>query len=175
MQRNFPSIVRIFVFAKGFWCVGLLLLVGCGGSEGPAIAPVKGIVTFNGKPLEGAEVTFRVKDSARFSVGLTNDKGEYRLTTLNTDDGALVGENLISIRQISKDSIGASGASPEDMQSGKSKAAAGGISQPWKNADKIRGASGAVIPPKYGNAEKSGLKRTVVLGEKNDFNFDLKP
>lgn len=150
-----------------------LLTLGCG-TEGPKIAPVKGVVTLGGKPLDGAEVTFRVKDSPWVSVGVTNDKGEFELTTLSTNDGAIVGENLISIRQLPKDLPGASGMSPEEMQGGgKEKAASGQPFQPWKTASKVLAKSN--VPPNYGNPEKSGLKRSVVVGLKNEFNFDLKP
>ena len=171
MRMNFDPSWRF----RFFECLFVICLVslGCGGNDGPVVAPVKGVVTFDGKPLAGAEVIYRVKDSPRVSVGLTDDKGEYRLTTFNTDDGAIVGDNLISIRQIPKDLPGVSGTSLADMQSGKAKVDAGSALQPWKNSDKVLGAS--TIPPKYGNPEKSGLKRTVVLGDKNEFNLDLKP
>ena len=169
MRSDFDSTRRVY-------CLLCLLLVsqfsfGCGG---PVMAPVKGVVTVNGKPVEGAEVCFKVKDASQASVGLTNDKGEYELTTFNTNDGAIVGENLVAIRQIPKDvaSMSSAGPSPEEMKSGKSDFR--GVSRSMEKAIKN---SNGVIPMKYANAEKSGLKRTVGLGDKNknNFNFDLKP
>lgn len=146
--------------------------LGCGGtSDGPTVAPVKGVVTLNGKPVEGVQVIFSVKDGARSSYGATNDKGEYELTTMNTNDGAIVGENLVAIRQTPKESADLSAMpSAEAMKSGK---APMGVKKPSGDAKKSQNSS--VIPAKYADAEKSGLKRTVVLGEPNNFDFDLKP
>lgn len=149
-------------------------LLGCGGDkEGPVVAPVKGVVTANGKPIEGAIVEFAIKDFSRLSTGLTNDKGEYELTTMNTNDGAVVGENLVAIRQAPKESAGMAPAMDlEAMKTGKMDHK--GPSKPV-DLKKIHQNSNAVVPPKYADRDKSGLKRTVVAGEKNVFNFELKP
>ncbi len=159
-----------------FGCLCLLVVctssLGCGGSGDPTIAPVKGIVSLDGKPVEGVQIIFQVQDSPRSSMGITNDKGEYKLTTFNTDDGAIVGENSVSIVQMSKDSGGVSGISINDMQSGKVNVDGGAGFR--KNAEKSLAAKTA-IPKKYANPKESGFKRAVVLGSKNEFNFDLKP
>ncbi|MGE3821108.1 MAG: carboxypeptidase-like regulatory domain-containing protein [Isosphaeraceae bacterium] len=58
----------------------LLALVGCGES-GPKLVPVSGVVTLNGKPLEGAEVSF-VPDPTNKDSTPGNDKtgpeGNYK-------------------------------------------------------------------------------------------------
>ncbi len=148
--------------------------LGCGGGqEGPPVAPVKGVVTVDGKPVEGATVSFTVKDFSRFSTGVTNEKGEYSLTTMNTNDGAVVGENSVAIRQALKDSAGMAPVMDlEAMKTGKTDQK--GPSKPV-DLKKVQQNPTAVVPAKYGDPDKSNLKRTVVAGEKNVFNFDLKP
>jgi len=59
------------------------LLIGCGGS-GPKLAPVKGIVTLNGKPLEGAVVSFQPDSANKDGLpgeDVTGPQGNYKVTT----------------------------------------------------------------------------------------------
>jgi hypothetical protein len=85
--------------------LGLLFLVGC--TKGPVldnavpVHPVTGTVTFNGKPMNGAIVTFNpLNPTDKFSPspsGVANAEGVYKLTTYNTADGAPVGEYLVTL------------------------------------------------------------------------------
>jgi hypothetical protein len=81
--------------------VGLTILtlaaVGCGGRYTPV--PVGGTVTLDGKPVEGATVTFHlVGDDAegRLATGRTDKSGSFRLKTGN-EDGARPGEYKVVI------------------------------------------------------------------------------
>ena len=72
--------------------LALLLAVaaGCGGKYTPV--PVSGVVTHNGKAVEGATVTFYAVGDAkdgRPAYGTTDKEGAFRLSTLGKDDGAL--------------------------------------------------------------------------------------
>ena len=146
---------------------------GCG-SGAPVLAPVKGVVTVNGKTVAGVQVSFKVKDQPLAASGTTNEKGEYELTTIKPNDGAVVGENQVAIREIPKMAAGMSaGFSLEDMKSGKTTIK--GPSRDMEKANKQSQNSNKAVPAKYGDHEKSGLTRTVVRGEKNVFDFDLKP
>jgi hypothetical protein len=55
---------------------------------------VNGSVTLDGKPLSGATVTFMPVDatSGRMAGGITDDDGQFQLTTFDEGDGALPGE-----------------------------------------------------------------------------------
>jgi hypothetical protein len=73
---------------------GLAILLasatGCGGKFTPV--PVRGVVTLNGKPVEAATVTFYAvgdERDGRNAMGTTDKQGEFRLSTLGKDDGAL--------------------------------------------------------------------------------------
>jgi hypothetical protein len=79
-----------------------LSLSGCGG--GPAMAPVKGRVMFNGKPVRQASVIFAPiasgeKDlqAGKPATGLTDDDGNYTLSTYKLNDGARVGRHQVKI------------------------------------------------------------------------------
>jgi hypothetical protein len=68
----------------------VLFAAGCGGKFTPV--PVSGVVTLDGVPVEGATVYFYAigddKDG-RPAHGTTDKNGEFRLSTMGNDDGAL--------------------------------------------------------------------------------------
>jgi hypothetical protein len=139
------------------------------------MAPVSGTVKYNGQPVEGASVTFRVEGAPRVASGMTNAAGEYRLTTYDTDDGAPVGEHSVTITKADASQLPpAPTAAPTGLAGGdylKSvEGRAGGSTAP-PSVEPPKG--GAGVPAKYSDPAQSGLKRTVVKGEANVFNFDL--
>ena len=142
----------------------IVTTVGCSGpSDRPAIAPVRGTVRYNGQPVEGATVTFASPRSPRTSTGITKGEGEFQLTTFDANDGAVVGENLVSIRRDQP----ASGSDVPEMDAMEyAEAMQSGRGMPRRETRNT-------IPARYGNLEKSGLKRTVVKGELNEFHFEL--
>ncbi|MCI0700440.1 MAG: carboxypeptidase-like regulatory domain-containing protein [Planctomycetia bacterium] len=78
----------------GLLSAGLMILLataaGCGGKYTPV--PVDGVVTHNGQPVEGATVNFFAigdEKDGRPAHGTTNKEGEFRLSTLGDEDGAL--------------------------------------------------------------------------------------
>jgi hypothetical protein len=151
--------------------VGLMVagMVGCSGEADPPV-PVSGKVLFNGKPLEGARVTFLSEGgSGRSASGQTDGGGNFKLTTNKTNDGAKPGDYVVTIAKIEAKSGGDAGV---DISSGdygeaygQQMAAAGSntVNKTIKN----------VLPAKYGDPKQSGLTRTVVKGEVNEFEFEL--
>jgi len=74
-----------------------LLLAGCGSEDG--LARVKGKVTLNGQPLEGAIVQFQpTAEDGSPSAGKTDAKGRYELLYTFNTPGAMPGEHIVSIR-----------------------------------------------------------------------------
>ena len=77
-----------------------LLLCGCGG---PQMSSVKGRVTFNGKPVKEAAVTFSPvgpagqKETGKPATGFTEENGEYALSTFSNYDGALIGSHTVRV------------------------------------------------------------------------------
>jgi hypothetical protein len=74
----------------------VLAATGCGGGRKPVA--VSGTITLDGKPLAGATVTFSpVEGHGRSAGGLTDDSGEFDLTTFNSGDGALPGDYKVIV------------------------------------------------------------------------------
>jgi hypothetical protein len=76
----------------------LLAAVGCNSRHQPV--PVRGQVTLDGKPVEGATVTFYAEGNdkdGRPAFGYTDKAGEFRLSTLGNEDGALRREYKVVI------------------------------------------------------------------------------
>ncbi len=73
-----------------------LLTVGCGSGDG--LATVKGEVTLNGQPLEGATVEFQPTEAGGSpSSGRTGADGRYELMYTFNTPGAMPGEHVVSI------------------------------------------------------------------------------
>lgn len=78
--------------------VGLcaLLICGCGGGNEREVAPVSGVVTIDGKPLDHGTVMF-VPPVGQSAKGTINPDGSYVMTTYSNGDGAPVGENRVMV------------------------------------------------------------------------------
>jgi uncharacterized protein DUF6795 len=81
--------------------LGLVILLagaaGCDARRTPV--PVSGTVTLDGKPVEGATVTFHLLDDdkdGRLATGQTDKAGAFRLKTGN-EDGAVPGEYKVVV------------------------------------------------------------------------------
>ncbi len=75
-----------------------LQLTGCGGGgSGVELVPVRGTVTLDGKPLEGARVTFFPQPGGRPSYGQTDPSGHYELVYIDNLRGAIPGTHKITI------------------------------------------------------------------------------
>ena len=74
--------------------------VGCGpGGTAPAVVtvPVKGKVTYKGRPLAKGVVTFEPRNSGRTATGAIGPDGAFELTTLQKGDGATPGKHRVSV------------------------------------------------------------------------------
>lgn len=77
-----------------------LFLGGCGGQN---MAPVKGRVMFNGKPVKEAALTFSPigapgqKETGKPGTGFTDVEGNFVLSTFANYDGALVGNHNVLV------------------------------------------------------------------------------
>lgn len=120
------------------------LLLGCTSGTNPA--SVDGVVTLDGKPLQGATVLFR-PSVGRPSAGKTDANGRYRLRYTSERDGAVAGEHTVSISMLGDDGGG------EDEAS---------------DASKPRSES---IPARYNTQTEL---RATVSGSGTTADFDLK-
>ncbi|MCL2004828.1 MAG: carboxypeptidase-like regulatory domain-containing protein [Planctomycetaceae bacterium] len=137
----------------------LAAIVGCGDGR-LKTEPVRGIVTLDGQPLEGASVTFGPKNDGEGAPGFgrTNERGEYLLQTMagNPDAGTLPGEYTVTI---SKHRSIPTGRMVEEPGSG----------------EMIPEMESILIFPgmsRYANASTTPFSATVVRG-RNQFDFEL--
>ncbi len=155
-----------FLFAAG---IGLCALAGCGGSDRPDTYPVTGTLTLNGKPVEGAEISFYGEGAARVAGGRTNADGKYSLTTFETNDGAVAGDHVVTIvkRKPKGEFSGPMDAeNPGEAYGAAMEAAASGEPDALTIDE---------LPVEYASKDSSTLKRTVIKdgGDQNTFSFDL--
>ena len=114
------------------------VLGGCGGPSKPweVVVPVSGQLTFEGKPVSGAQITLyptstEVPDSVRPSATTTED-GSFVLGTFGANDGAPVGDYKASVVWFKVVDVG---------------------------SGPVRGDN--VLPQKYSNPEASGITVTI--------------
>lgn len=66
------------------------------------VATVTGVVTYRGQPLARGTIAFfpdaELGGSGPAAFGEIDDKGHYRLSTVHTGDGAVVGPHRVQIR-----------------------------------------------------------------------------
>ncbi|WP_437206761.1 carboxypeptidase-like regulatory domain-containing protein [Planctomicrobium sp. SH664] len=126
-------------------------------TDRPNVVPTTGTVTLNGKPVSMAEVTFMNMEAQRTGFGMTDENGNFFLTTFENADGVVPGEQAVAIRRV--DIIDKT---PENAK------ASGG-----ENGDGRRVEVKWIIPEKYSSFQKSGLTVSVREGQENHFRFEL--
>jgi hypothetical protein len=145
---NFVAVLAIAAFVT----------CGCS-SGGVTVYPVKGKVTFNGKPLAGGGSIAFVPQGGEAKVdsgGEIKADGTYELTTHKPGDGAMVGDFKVVIIQTVFNE-------PERVADGEGapKAATAAVPEAER------------IPEMYSDFEQSPLKAKVEAKSQNEFNFDL--
>jgi hypothetical protein len=79
----------------------LLFLSGCGSKSELDMVPIKGEVTYNGKPVtEGSVVYIPVESTGRQATGKLQPDGTFELTTREANDGAVAGEYRIVVHAV---------------------------------------------------------------------------
>ena len=92
--------------SAGFAAAGFLALAawiaGCGGVDRPDLAPVRGKVTLDGRPLPDARLEFQPVGPWRTSMGVTDARGEYELSYIRDEKGAAVGGHRVRITTVGR-------------------------------------------------------------------------
>ena len=128
------------------------LLIGCGGGDGPTLAPASGVVNYKGKPIGKINVMLTPSGGGKGMIaeGTSDESGKFKLQTKEPDDGAMVGSYAVAFKYV-----------PEVSP----------IMPGFDGVEKIV----SPIPEKYGDASQSGHTATVDADKsKNNFTFDLK-
>ena len=147
------------------------LLIGCfGGETTPPVAKTVGTVTYQGKPVAGATVTFNKEGAPRSGTGVTNAEGRFEISTFGNNDGALVGDNVVTVIKKAAGADASTKSAPktqeEMMQAMKEYSAKAAETDKTKKTDEL--------PERYSTTTTSTLKAIVSTDtSKNDFKFDL--
>lgn len=155
-----------------FFGLSLLSLAGCGGGDAgtadrPATVPVQGTVTLDGKPIEGATVTFMPATQARpgqpaqghAAVSRTDAEGHYELMTFEAGDGVVPGDYVVTVV---KQEV------PEAKELSMEEYIAQGPQAPSADAGPKH-----LLPEQYAKRQTSPLKVTVTESESEPLDFEL--
>ncbi len=151
---------RFFLFCS--LPIAIAATLGCGSSkDSDGAAPLekkptvaaRGIVTFRGKPLPDAAVTFMPLEEGKTisARGTTDGVGSFVLSTYGKDDGAPLGRYKVLVSANLSKEIEPGVLAPEPE---------GGFKSP--------------IPLKYANPKTTDILVEVKEGDKNDFTIELK-
>ena len=136
-----------------------LSAVGCSSKDDdrPERVPVRGAVTYKGKPVEGASVVFSpVTPGNPGASGTTDANGEFVLQTFEDEDGAVPGQYQVGI---AKTEIDFSQVEEVVEDPNNPDASYNPFGPPPKQTP--------LLPKKYTVAENSGLTAEVKAGEEN--------
>ena len=136
--------------------------IGCSSQKPSKFRPVKGVVTYQGKPVENAVVSLVPKGGdGRSATGTTDSNGAFSAGTVGVGDGALPGEYSVTIIKAE------AGESPyahmTDMEE-QQQAAKGPLPIPKPQH---------LLPQKYSKAATSGLSATIGDTGAEDLKFEL--
>ena len=145
MQR-----MNVWTPALGLLFLGACVL-GCTREGTARTAKVTGTVSYNGTPLEGANVTF-TPANGRPGTGTTDASGKFSVSTFSQGDGAVPGNHVVTITD-------AAPSAPEPMP-GTPEAE---NYQPPKPR----------FPAKYSDPSTTTFKFEVKKGEKNNFTLEM--
>ena len=139
----------------------VVIAAGCSGPPDPRqrVVPVTGRVLFKGKPVVHARVTFLAQGAPRQAVGETDEDGRFVLSTWGKDDGAALGEHVITVLQPRP-------ATPMREVSDNEYAAA-------MEAQRSQRTATDGLPAHYANEKTSDLRREVTEDGPNDFDLEL--
>lgn len=143
------------------------MLIGCGSAaSGPPepVFPVSGVITHKGKPVVGADVTFRNQEKKRAGFGRTDEEGRYQLTTFSQNDGAVEGKSVVTVAKYAE-AVASAPVADIDSEA----------YQPPGIGDNTGPAKvSGELPEKYSEGKSSGLFANVLSTGENKFDFELK-
>ncbi|WP_417393108.1 carboxypeptidase-like regulatory domain-containing protein [Gimesia sp.] len=84
----------LFSLALCLWCSG------CSGGldeDLPETVAVRGVVTYQGKPVTDASIMFYPLQGRKPATGRSDTTGKFTLRTFEKDDGAIPGEHQVTV------------------------------------------------------------------------------
>jgi hypothetical protein len=142
------------IFFSAAVCLSTVCGCGSGGGNLPRTVPAMGVVTLDGKPVDGAQVVLVPANDGTTTgaYGITNSSGHFSLRAFEQKDGAIPGEYKV---QVSK------------TVQVKMEGAKGSLD----GGDPVRYDFG--VPSKYTGAKTSGLSVSIPDAGNRDINLTL--
>lgn len=131
-------------------CVVGLVAAGCGRASSVALAPCRGVVTLDGRPVKGLSIVFHPAEpgpGGPAAVGELDAQGAFTLATSGGRRGAMVGVHRVFFRESADNPLP-------------------GVVEPAPAA--------TALPRRYLSAETSELTATIEPGRQNTLEFDLR-
>lgn len=107
IRRILPVCPRLFATLASL----IVMSLGCGDDGGIATRyPVSGKVTYKGAPIKKASINFIPNDPEGRPAGGKIEDGQYVLTTVDSNDGAIPGKYKVTVddRELDRDAMRAS-------------------------------------------------------------------
>ncbi len=174
-------------FTPGY-LVALLVIPGCAKAPNLPTVPVTGNVTYKGRPVADAHISFMPEDNAsgKPATGVTDSQGRFTLQTYVGGStfavGALTGEYIVIVKQglptkkeVSIMSVEEwSKLSPEERTK-KGTGLMTKVQRSGEDSNDVASASASesALPMKYSDVKNPVLKRSVRAGGTNDFPLEL--
>ena len=160
---------QIILIATIVVCVCCVFSIGCkkGGLQG--LVPLSGTVTYNGEPVEGAQITFAPDDAAngRSALAKTEADGSYKAMTLIPGDGVMPGSYKVAVRKMTEPP--ANGSDPVARPEGSDVDDKDADAESAKNS-RLKDEVQDLLPMQYASPMTSGLTVTV---EKGTATYDI--
>jgi hypothetical protein len=140
--------------------LAMMVLFGCAKdkwtAQRPKVVHAGGQVLYQGKPLEGGHVTFSSSVVNVSAFARTDADGKFRLTTFETNDGAVPGPHRVSVSKVKL-------VNPLDPS----------IDRTTTTANLPKTERRWMIPEHYGSVQTSGLAVDIPDGGKDDIVIEL--
>ena len=157
-MNNRSSVNRLCLL--GLMVLSAAINAGCQ-RNAPDRGLVHGVVTLDGRPVAKGLIRF-IPENGRPAFGKLMADGSYTLTTIDPDDGALVGPHRVVIDAKQFDDDGLPKSFEEEVEMFKS-----------GRTPKGKGKVVWLLPQRYARPETSDLTAQVQLGE-NRIDFKLR-
>ena len=134
----------------------LLVAAGCGGGNLPRTVPARGVVTLDGKPVEGAQVVLVPDPQGPDAVGgfgASDSSGRFSLRAFDAKDGVIPGAYKVQVSKTVQTKL--EGPAPSTLDGG----------------DNVKYEFG--VPGKYTGIETSGLSCKIPDNGNTDLKFEL--
>lgn len=140
-----------------------LLLGGCSGGSSVKTVKASGVVNYKGQPVAEASVAFLGDGTIRPAVAVTDDDGQFVLTTVRSGDGAVEGTHMVTVSKTVAPPTKAAATGSISMED-----AAKAAQEDQKEAKTLY-----LVPEKYSQPGTSGLSFEVKDGAENHFEINL--